>query len=446
MCPAVGAAWWSTPLARSGEWINIEAICWVHDCAKCIWSGDRSMKVNCRTSCIVAAVNVLLLSCKAVTVTNDAAKSSNSFAIDLYSHLANEPGNLVFSPFSVEAILAMAREGAKSETARQMDDVLYLKNGDVSVHTSFSALQKQLNHTNVSDSQFISANSIWVRQGYSILSRFKSVVEDQYGGIFTPIDLTSSTGDFDLVKAKAARKTINLWVKEQTGGRIEKALPDKFPDAATRLILLNATYFKGVWEIPFDKKLTENYPFWIGVRESVPVPTMCVKGRFNVYRNSEFQLLRMSYRSNRFSMMIFLPNQKDGLAELERKLTKQFIEKLPQESHLREIKAYLPRFKVSSGFSLKKPLQDMGMSDAFSETGADFSGITHQNGLYIEDMIQNAYVEVNEEGTEAAAATLAVGTQGIMEVFNIDHPFLFMIIDDRTGTVVFMGRVTNPLN
>jgi serpin B len=391
-------------------------------------------------------VSLSPLSGKPVAVTNEIVKASNSFTINLYTHLASEPGNLVLSPFSVETVLAMTYSGAKSETAQQMADTLFFKNGDTNVHTFFSTLLKQLNRTNVFDSQFISANSLWARQGYSFLSPFTKLLENQYGAAITPIDLTGPTGDFDQAKAEAARKRIDLWVEGHTASRIKKALPDTLPDAATRFILLNATYFKGAWEIPFDKKLTEYYPFHISAVESVSVPIMYVKGRFGFYQNSDFQFLEMSYISNHFSMMVLLPTGKDGLAELEKKLTGQLVERLRQESKMREIKAYMPRFKASSRYNLKEPLQNMGMRDAFSEVKADFSGITQQKPIYIEDVIHRAYVEVNEEGTEAAAASIAIGTQGIMDVFNANHPFLFMIIDNPTGTILFIGRVTNPLD
>jgi serpin B len=209
--------------------------------------------------------------------------------------------------------------------------------------------------------------------------------------------------------------------------------------------LVNAIYFKGLWVTPFYKKLTKDAPFHISAGESVSVPTMHAKAELKYGENDDLRVLEMPYRSNRLSMVILLPKKNDGLAELEKTLTVSGIEQLLQAGSLQEVNVSLPKFKATSGFDLKKPLEDLGIVDAFSGK-ADFSGITDPSDLFIEAALHKAYVAVDEEGTEATAATAVSFANSASVIFNADHPFLFLIRHNPTGAILFLGRVANPLS
>jgi serpin B len=391
---------------------------------------------------IATILSVQPLKAEPASAVNQIAKANNAFAIDLYKNLAKEPGNLVMSPFSIDTALTMTYAGARGNTAKQMADVLHFANGDTNVHARFSALLKNLRDTNTLGSQLDIANALWAQKGYGFLPSYLAFLHDQYDADLNQFEPVA----FDSAKKAALRKQINGWVKGKTHDKIKEIVPTSLPSDDTRLILVNAIYFKGLWVTPFDKKLTKDAPFHVSAGESVSVPTMHIRAEFNYGRNDDFQVLEMSYRSNRLSMVILLPKKNDGLAELEKTLTVSGIEQLLQTGSLQEVDVFLPKFKETSGFELVKPLEVLGMVDAFSDDKADFSGITDPSRLFIEAILHKAYVAVDEEGTEAAAATAIFLAEGIPDMFNADHPFLFLIKDNSTGAILFMGRVTNPLS
>jgi serpin B len=372
---------------------------------------------------------------------NEIAKANNAFAIDLYSQLAKQPGNLVVSPFSIDTALAMAYAGARGNTAKQMADVLHFANGDTNVHVGLSALLKYLQNTNALGCQLDVANALWAQQGYPFLPAYLAFLHDQYDASpnkFEPVV-------FDPLKRAALRKQINGWVERKTHDKIREIIPQSLPSDDTRLILVNAIYFKGLWATPFDKKLTKNAPFHVNSEESVDVPTMHTEAMFNYAENDTFQALEMPYRSNQLSMVILLPKKNDGLAELEKSLTVANIGQPLQAGSLQEVNVSLPSFKETSEFELTQPLKDLGMTSAFSGDKADFSGITDVRPFFVQAVLHKAHVDVNEEGTEAAAATGVLAAGGIPIEFNADHSFLFFIRHNPTGTILFMGRVANTL-
>jgi serpin B len=399
--------------------------------------------------------------------TSELVQANNAFAVELYSCLAKQPGNFVCSPFSIDTALTMASAGARGTTARQMAKVLYDSNTNADLHAEFGDFLDRLKGINTSDTQFLVANSLWVQRGYPFLKPFQELLHNNYQAGLMQIDLTGWPAEFNPTVAAAARKQINDWAANQTGGKINEFLPRTLPAQNTRLILLDAVYFKGLWAAHFETRLTTNSVFQIRTRESVSVPTMHIRGDFPYYYDEDFQALQLPYVSNRLSMLILLPKKNDGLSELEESITVpriehvsltgdsqqktiavSRIEQVCQLISMRTVDVSLPRFTETSEFNLEEPLKAMGMIDAFQEDNADFSGITTGKPFFMEAAIHEARLSVDEQGTEAAAvAGLSFADDDKSSpppAFVADHPFLYLVRDNVTGTILFMGRVVDP--
>ena len=244
-------------------------------------------------------------------------------------------------------------------------------------------------------------------------------------------------------------REINHWVEEQTNDKIKDLIPPGSLDALTRLVLTNAVYFKGDWVQPFDKRNTREEDFTVSAQGKVKVPLMHQRARMGYTEEETFQALEMPYAGRDLSMVVLLPKKVGGLPELEKAITVDKLASLMSKLHVREVITYLPKFKLETSFGLNPTLGAMGMKRAFSQA-ADFSGISSVESLYISAVLHEAYVDVNEEGTEAAAATgVMVGAMAArlpqpIPVFRADHPFLFLIHDTKAGSILFMGRLTNP--
>ena len=376
---------------------------------------------------------------------SDLANANNAFAIDLYKNLAKEPGNLVVSPFSIDTALTMAYAGARGQTVSQMAKVLHLFTGNDNVHSEFATLLKELNRTNVTGCQLEIANSLWAQKGYPFLKPFQELLRNDYNTSLNEIDLTGWPNEFNPAIAAAARKLINDWVAERTRNKILEILPPRLPEPETRLILVNGVSFKGTWVTQFDKAKTTDSEFYLSSGEKISVPTMRLTSHFRCAGTETLQVLELPYISNRFSMIILLPFEYLNLklADVEKTLTPALIEQLRQKCQSQELDVRLPRFKLGSDFDLMKPLQVMGMEFAFDER-ADFSRITQSKPFFIEAVLHKACVDVDEAGTEAAAATAVSFKLGGPSIFIADHPFLFLIRDNKTGVILFLGRVVDP--
>jgi serine protease inhibitor len=416
--------------------------------------------------CLVLQLDQIASAQFAIPKTSKIVRANNAFAIDLYERLAAPPGNFVFSPFSIDEALTMAYAGARGNTAAQMARVLHYSNPSTNIHAEFAAFLNQLSGIDTPATQFLVANSLWAQRGYPFLKPFQQLLHDDYKANLMQTDLTGWPAGFDPKIAAAAREKINKWAANFTDGKIGAVLPGTLPDPDTRLILLNAVYFKGIWAVRFNKKQTKNSEFEIGPNQYVSVPTMRVQGDFPAYSGPDFQALQLPYVSNRLSMIILLPNESDGLAYLEKALAVPYLEQMFQTNgspaqtiaishldqvlqlshvgdHVGEIDVSLPRFTVTSEFNLEKPLEGMGMKDAFSEN-ADFSGMTTAQPFFVEAAVHKAYLSVNEQGTEAAAATDIDIMDSEPPAFIADHPFVCLIRDNMTGAILFMGRVSDP--
>jgi serine protease inhibitor len=364
-------------------------------------------------------------------------EANNAFALDLYAKFRGQEGNLFFSPFSISTVLSMTYAGARERTGKQMASALHFTLDQQRLHPAFAALINQLNGNDDPRGYRLSiANALWGQKGYDILETFKNTNKENYG---------AGLGELDFATApEQARKTINSWIERQTQEKIKDLIKPNDLDASTVLVLTNAIYFKGDWASQFKKEQTKEAPFAVRPNEKVLVPMMNQEGLFKYMNDGDFQALELPYAGNDLSMIVFLPKMAEGLAEFEKSLT---IEKLamwlPKLSR-QEVDIALPKFKLISEFELNQVLIEMGMADAFDSRLADLSSINGSRGLYISLVAHKAYVEVNEEGTEAAAASGVLVPSSLPPQFHADHPFVFLIKDNRSDSILFLGRVVNP--
>ena len=376
----------------------------------------------------------------------EAVTGNTDFAFALYGKLkyganANAPkGNLFFSPYSISTALAMTYAGARGETQKQMATALHFTLPGQRLHSTFGTLQKQLVQGDKSRGyQLFLANALWGQKGEPVLKEFLDLTQ-YYGAGLSRLDFRNET--------EKSRQIINSWVEEKTKEKIKDLIPPGGVDKLTALVLTNAIYFKGEWKTKFEKKDTERADFAVSTKDKVKVPLMHLKEDFKYCEDEKMQVIELPYKDNELSMLVLLPKEIEGLKELEDTLTTESLNVLLSKMETMKVDVYFPKFKIVWGtFSLNNALIRLGMPDAFIYKKADFSGINGVvNDLYISGVFHQAFIEVNEEGTEAAAATGVVLSHSIpiAPVFCADHPFIFIIKDNRSGSILFMGRVMNP--
>jgi len=361
---------------------------------------------------------------------------NTAFAFDLYSQLRSKEGNLYLSPYSISTALAMTYGGARGNTALQMAKVLHFDLPQEKLHPVFAEMEKGLNAVQQKGQVKLAvANSLWPQKDYKFLPGYIDLCKRNYGVSITPVDFVGATD--------TARETINTWVEGKTNEKIQELLKPDAVNRLTQLVLVNAIYFKGDWASQFDKQLTQSEPFHVTAETSVDASLMHANREFRYAETRDLQLVEVPYADNDLSMLILLPRKVDGLAELEKLLNQTNYTAWTKSLPSNRVHLILPKFKATSDFSLRGTLSALGMNDAFS-AGADFSGMDGTRELFISDVIHEAFVELNEEGTEAAAATAVVMSRSAPTVFRANHPFLFLIRDNRTGSILFLGRIENP--
>jgi serine protease inhibitor len=371
------------------------------------------------------------------------AEGNAAFALDLYSQLKAQPGNLFFSPYSISTCLAMTYAGARGETEQQMAKVFHFGSDQHQLHLAFGELQRGLKTAEEQKGIELNiANALWTQPGHPFLEPFLKVARNEYQANVNQADFKTS--------AESARGQINRWVEEVTKEKIKDILPPASLTPDTRLVLANAIYFKGVWAAPFKKAETRPQPFHFTPTRQADVPCMHHVDTVKYMENDTLQAVELPYSSNRLSMVIVLPRLVDGCSQLETTLTPEFLQRTLAQMKKQKVELFLPRFKMESGANLNRDLAKMGMTDAFGSK-ADFSGIDGTHLLYISAIFHKAWVEVNEEGTEAAAATATTITAMAVQrppapppVFRADHPFLFFIRDTQSGSLLFLGRMAEP--
>jgi serpin B len=369
-------------------------------------------------------------------------EGNTAFALNLYGQLKKTPGNLFFSPYSISAALAMTYAGARADTEKQMGKVFHFDTDQKKLHVAFWELQNQLkDYGKLKGIELNVANALWTQKGHPFLPEFLQTAKANYQANLNQTDFKT--------QADAAREQINQWVAQNTRDRIKNILPPGGLDDLTRLVLANAIYFKGAWTKPFDKAATMNQTFYLSPVSRVEAPFMQHLDNVGYLEKSDFQALELPYSTGQLAMVILLPRQVDGCTGLEEKLTASLLSRSLTQMKKQQVEILLPRIKLESGFDLVQTLASMGMTDAFGQK-ADFSGIDGTRNLYISGIFHKAWGEVNEEGTEAAAATV-VGVARLSfqappppPVFHADHPFVFLIRDTRSGSLVFLGRLMNP--
>lgn len=368
------------------------------------------------------------------------AEGNTAFALNLYGKLREKQGNLFFSPYSISTALAMTYAGARKNTEKQMATVLNFSLDQKRLHPAFARLEAQLNAVQEKKGIELSvANALWAQKDYVFLREFLDLTEKNYGAVLNHVDFKKAH--------EAARRKINAWVEQKTKDKIKDLIKPGVLDALTRLVLTNAIYFKGKWASQFKKSHTKEGPFWLAPGKSVDAPMMTQKQDFRYMENDSVQMLELAYVGKDLSMIVLLPKKVCGLAQLESALSMENLNTWMDGLREREVLVFLPKFKVTSQFSLSKTLSLMGMPDAFGPT-ADFSGMDGTKMLYISAVIHKAFVDVSEEGTEAAAATAVAmalkSTAVLAPVFCADHPFMFVIYHNPSGTILFLGRIVDP--
>jgi serpin B len=372
-------------------------------------------------------------------------EGDNAFAVTLYGRLCKQSGNLFFSPESISTALAMAYAGARGDTASAMAKTLHFTLPPAQLHPAMGALLSDLNAVHAGY-QLSVANALWAQRGYTFLQDFLDLMNNDYGAGLNQVDFKGST--------EAARLTINQWVEQKTANKIKDLLQPGALRPTTRLVLTNAIYFKGDWQSQFDKAQTKDEDFHLSPAQTKKAPLMHREGGFNYFDGKTFQVLEIPYKSNELSMVVFLPNDLGGLSALEESMTASNTQQwLRQLSPVTKVIVTLPKFKTTQEFELGGTLAAMGMPQAF-QPSADFSGMTGKKDLFISAVIHKAYIDVNEEGTEAAAATaVTMRTMAAHApnptpppVFRADHPFVFLIRDNRSNSILFMGRTADPAN
>lgn len=368
-------------------------------------------------------------------------QDNSVFALNLYGQLKQRENNLFFSPFSISAALAMTYSGAREKTASQMAAALHFNQKPDQLHHFMGELISRLNAVQKeSEVELSVANAIWAQKGYPFLDAFFRIIQQSYQADLNQVDFATA--------ADAARQAINGWVEDQTHQKIKNLIPPGVLDALTRLVLVNAIYFKGFWDTQFKPENTEEMAFWLSAETNVKVPMMHQEHPYGYWENEWLQVLEIPYKDEALSLIVLLPKEKTGISVLEQKLSLENILRWQDQLRKQKIKLFFPKFKIEAQFNLGQTLSAMGMPDAFDPNHADFSAMIGKKELFISAVIHKAFVEVNEEGTEAAAATgVVVGVTSIAPpspIFKADHPFVFFIRDNASHSILFIGRVLDP--
>jgi len=376
---------------------------------------------------------------------------NRAFACDLFKVLAAKPGNLFFSPHSVTSALAMTRAGAMGETAKQMDAVLHLPSQASSAYrelvTALTTVRDLDEYTNEGRTKVPAyalsiANGLFTQKGWTFLDPFRKTVADDFHAEFRELEFANGP---------AAREEINHWVEDKTKGRIKDIVPAGLPTSDTRMVLANAIHFKAQWEKAFSESLTADGPFTVAVGREATARRMKRQDHLAYAKTPTAQLLELPYRGGDTSMVVILPDAKDGIDALIGSLSGEALGTWIGSLERKLVALELPRFTFTSTADLAAPLVGLGMKAAFGPSTADFAGITPEKPLFIGAVLHKAFVAVDEKGTEAAAATVVIMRAGAARPrpedpipFVVDHPFLFLIRHTATGEILFLGRVHDP--
>ena len=370
----------------------------------------------------------------------NSVQANTAFTIDLFRKLADQGGNVFFSPYSIMNCLAMAYAGAKGNTEKEMAKVLHLSSKGPLLHQSFKDLYRRFKEIQSKKSLILKiANALWIQSDYKLKQDFTSLCRNYYAS-----DLFYVNYEKD---PERCRLKINKWIAKKTKNKIREILQPNSIDDLTRLILTNAIYFRGSWLKQFDNFNTKDDIFWQTPERKLKTKMMFQMGYFGYKETADLQVLEMPYVGEDLSMIILLPRAQDGLSKLEEQLSVETLREWIFSPRDGEVKVFLPRFKINSRYSLNSALTSLGMEEAFTNR-ADFSGMEEKLKHWISKIVHKSFIKVYEEGTEAAAATAVSYTVGLsigqIPEFRADHPFLFIIRENRIKCILFMGRVWEP--
>jgi serpin B len=373
-------------------------------------------------------------------------QGNTAFALDLYQHLKATPGNLFFSPHGISTALALTYAGARGQTESEMARVLHFNRPPDDVHAAFADLAARMDQVQRwRRVKLTTGNLLWCQRNFPFTDSFLKLARTRYRADARLVDFQHA--------APEAASEINRWVDKETHGRIEGLLDSSFPLASdTRLVLCNVIYFKGDWAAQFQPRDTGPAPFFVTTNQTVTVPMMRQTARFKAIHaeadDTRLGLLGLPYSGSDLSMIVLLPEDVDGLPALENQLTADTLHRWLAEldaTPAHELVVRLPRFTTTQRFDLKGALKSLGMPSLFNVGDADLSGMEAGTNLFISDALHQAFVEVNESGTEAAAATVVVAaSRGMTSSFVADHPFIFLIRDNGSGSILFLGRMIDP--
>ena len=370
---------------------------------------------------------------------------NSEFAFDLYQALGDSGGNLFYSPYSISQALAMTYAGARGDTEKQMADTLNFLLSQDSLHPAFNGLDIDLSSRGEGAKgkdeegfRLNIVNAIWGQEDFKFLSEYLDILAENYG---------AGLRILDFIKApEQSRITINEWVSDQTEDRIEDLIPQGAIDALTRLVLTNAIYFNAAWQYPFNEEATSDGLFYLLDGGTITIPMMRLTESLGYTSGDGYQVVELPYDGNELSMVILLPDS-GQFKDFEESLNYRKVDGIISDVKRSQVSLQMPKFEFESEFSLKSALANMGMPIAFSGD-ADFSGMTGNKDLFIDEVIHKAFVSVDEAGTEAAAATAvimkltAVPAEPI--TVTVNRSFIFLIRDIETGAILFIGRVLNP--
>jgi serpin B len=365
--------------------------------------------------------------------------NNNRFAFDLYKKISLKPENMFYSPFSISAALGMTYTGSAGNTAKEIAGVLHFAANDASFYGNYKAYLASVGALNKDELNIYTANSLWAQADFKFEKEFIEIIRNHFSGEIKNVNFVK--------EAEKCRMEINQWVESKTNNKIKDLIQPGLIDDLTRLVLVNAIYFKAPWEMPFDERATKKMDFKTTETTMVSADFMTAENNYKYYAEDNFSAIEIPYTKGGLSMLIVLPKDNNSFVTLQKNISYADYVKINAGLAVKKVRLVLPKFKATSEFELSEVLKQMGMPEAFTDK-ADFSGMTGKKDLKISKVIHKAFIDVNEAGTEAAAATAVViriksAPINVVE-FKVDHPFMFLIKENTHGSILFAGNIYDP--
>lgn len=365
-------------------------------------------------------------------------ESNNKFSFDIYQKLKKQNDNIIFSPASITSAVAMTYIGAKNNTFNEISNTFYF-DADINTFSKDYANLIKINKISKSKLSLYNANSLWIQNELSLNKNFLTINKQYFS---SSLHFTDFINESELSRSK-----INKWVEDNTNKKIKDLIQANTIDNSTRLVLVNALYFKGAWQNKFDKEKNTTENFQVGKNEFIKATFMNRSINSWYYEDKDAQIVDIPYSDENISLMIIMPKSYKKAKKFEKKLNYEYYINYIQNKERKQIDLSLPKFSIESDYDLNKTLHEMGIKDAFSNK-ADFSGITDQEKLLISNVIHKANINVDEEGTEATAATAVIMAKMFFmraEVkININKPFIYILRNNTDNCIYFMGKIKNP--